>query len=145
MSQSLLCPDAFLSPLEIDDAVTRALAEDLGRAEQAADIGTGHAVRVAAQLVEHGAIVIERFRQVLGEVAERDAVAQSARPAAEILDAGEQANHGGFAGAVGTHQRDSRAAFYFQIESVINRQFPVTLDRAFQFGHAARFAITQWL
>jgi nicotinate-nucleotide pyrophosphorylase (carboxylating) len=29
---SLLCPDAFLSPLEIDDAVRRALAEDLGRA-----------------------------------------------------------------------------------------------------------------
>jgi nicotinate-nucleotide pyrophosphorylase (carboxylating) len=32
MSSSLLCPDAFLSPLEIDAAVTRALAEDLGRA-----------------------------------------------------------------------------------------------------------------
>ena len=29
---SLLCPDAFLSPLEIEAAVTRALAEDLGRA-----------------------------------------------------------------------------------------------------------------
>ena len=29
---SLLSPDAFLSPLEIDAAVTRALAEDLGRA-----------------------------------------------------------------------------------------------------------------
>ncbi len=29
---NLLCPDAFLSPLEIDDAVIRALAEDLGRA-----------------------------------------------------------------------------------------------------------------
>src|SRR5215813_4923346 len=29
---ALLCPDAFLSPLEIDEAVTRALAEDLGRA-----------------------------------------------------------------------------------------------------------------
>ena len=28
----LLCPDAFLSPLEIDAAVARALAEDLGRA-----------------------------------------------------------------------------------------------------------------
>ena len=28
----LLCPDAFLSPLEIDAAVTRALTEDLGRA-----------------------------------------------------------------------------------------------------------------
>ncbi len=32
MPSSLLCPDAFLSPLEIDAAVTRALAEDLGRA-----------------------------------------------------------------------------------------------------------------
>ena len=32
MSQTLLCPDAFLSPLAIDDVVTRALAEDLGRA-----------------------------------------------------------------------------------------------------------------
>jgi nicotinate-nucleotide pyrophosphorylase (carboxylating) len=31
-TSSLLCPDAFLSPLEIDEAVTRALAEDLGRA-----------------------------------------------------------------------------------------------------------------
>src|SRR5438552_7202351 len=29
---ALLCPDAFLSPLEIDAAVSRALAEDLGRA-----------------------------------------------------------------------------------------------------------------
>jgi nicotinate-nucleotide pyrophosphorylase (carboxylating) len=32
MKASLLCPDAFLSPLEIDAVVTRALAEDLGRA-----------------------------------------------------------------------------------------------------------------
>ena len=32
MPSSLLCPNAFLSPLEIDAAVTRALAEDLGRA-----------------------------------------------------------------------------------------------------------------
>jgi nicotinate-nucleotide pyrophosphorylase (carboxylating) len=29
---SLICPDAFLSPLEIDAAVTRTLIEDLGRA-----------------------------------------------------------------------------------------------------------------
>jgi nicotinate-nucleotide pyrophosphorylase (carboxylating) len=29
---TLLCPDAFLSPLELDQVVTRALAEDLGRA-----------------------------------------------------------------------------------------------------------------
>src|SRR5207342_2916621 len=32
MPPSLTCPDAFLSPLEIDAAVMRALAEDLGRA-----------------------------------------------------------------------------------------------------------------
>ncbi|MEN3375581.1 MAG: hypothetical protein V7604_936 [Hyphomicrobiales bacterium] len=32
MTASLLCPDAFISPLEIEAAVTRALAEDLGRA-----------------------------------------------------------------------------------------------------------------
>src|SRR5438128_1746550 len=29
---ALLCPDAFLSPLEIEATVTRALTEDLGRA-----------------------------------------------------------------------------------------------------------------
>ena len=37
---SLLCPDAFLSPLEIDEAVTRALAEDLGRAGDVTSIAT---------------------------------------------------------------------------------------------------------
>jgi nicotinate-nucleotide pyrophosphorylase (carboxylating) len=35
-----LCPDAFLSPLEIDEAVTRALAEDLGRAGDITSIAT---------------------------------------------------------------------------------------------------------
>jgi len=38
--RSLLCPDAFLSPLEIDAAVTRALAEDLGRAGDVTSIAT---------------------------------------------------------------------------------------------------------
>ena len=37
---SLLRSDAFLSPLEIDDAVTRALAEDLGRAGDITSIAT---------------------------------------------------------------------------------------------------------
>jgi nicotinate-nucleotide pyrophosphorylase (carboxylating) len=32
MPNALICPDAFLSPLEIDAVVTRALREDLGRA-----------------------------------------------------------------------------------------------------------------
>jgi len=40
MTASLLCPDAFLSPLEIDAAVTRALAEDLGRAGDVTSIAT---------------------------------------------------------------------------------------------------------
>jgi nicotinate-nucleotide pyrophosphorylase (carboxylating) len=37
---SLLCPDAFLSPLAIDEAVTRALDEDLGRAGDVTSIAT---------------------------------------------------------------------------------------------------------
>jgi nicotinate-nucleotide pyrophosphorylase (carboxylating) len=37
---SLLCPDAFLSPLAIDEAVTRAFAEDLGRAGDVTSIAT---------------------------------------------------------------------------------------------------------
>ena len=40
IEQSLLSPDGFLSPLEIDDAVTRALAEDLGRAGDITSIAT---------------------------------------------------------------------------------------------------------
>ena len=40
MTASLLCPDAFLSPLEIDATVTRALAEDLGRAGDVTSIAT---------------------------------------------------------------------------------------------------------
>ena len=40
MTDSLLCPDAFLSPLEIDAAVTRALAEDLGRGGDVTSIAT---------------------------------------------------------------------------------------------------------
>src|SRR5258706_5242598 len=40
MTRSLLCPHAFLSPLEIDVAVTRALAEDLGRAGDVTAIAT---------------------------------------------------------------------------------------------------------
>ena len=38
--RALLCPDAFLSPLTIDEAVTRALAEDLGRAGDITSIAT---------------------------------------------------------------------------------------------------------
>jgi nicotinate-nucleotide pyrophosphorylase (carboxylating) len=37
---SLFCPDAFISPLELDAAVDRALAEDLGRAGDITTIAT---------------------------------------------------------------------------------------------------------
>jgi nicotinate-nucleotide pyrophosphorylase (carboxylating) len=40
MTTSLLCPDAFLSPLEIDAVVTLALTEDLGRAGDVTSIAT---------------------------------------------------------------------------------------------------------
>ena len=40
MTTSLLCPDAFLNPLEIDAAVTRALNEDLGRAGDVTSLAT---------------------------------------------------------------------------------------------------------
>ena len=54
-SASLLHPDAFLSPLAIDEAVARALDEDLGRAGDITSIATipestkAHAVMVARQ------------------------------------------------------------------------------------------------
>jgi nicotinate-nucleotide pyrophosphorylase (carboxylating) len=40
MTNSLFCPDAFLSPLEVEAAVTRALAEDLGRAGDVTSVAT---------------------------------------------------------------------------------------------------------
>jgi nicotinate-nucleotide pyrophosphorylase (carboxylating) len=52
-TQSLYCPDAFISPLEVEDAVTRALAEDLGRAGDVTSVATvpedaqAHAIVVA--------------------------------------------------------------------------------------------------
>src|SRR5262249_14617978 len=40
MTGSLLCPDAFLSPFEIDAMVMRALTEDLGRAGDVTSVAT---------------------------------------------------------------------------------------------------------
>jgi nicotinate-nucleotide pyrophosphorylase (carboxylating) len=40
IEQELIYPDGFLSPLEIEEAVTRALAEDLGRAGDVTSIAT---------------------------------------------------------------------------------------------------------
>jgi nicotinate-nucleotide pyrophosphorylase (carboxylating) len=77
MPQSLLFPDAFLSPLEIDDVVTRALAEDLGRAGDVTSIATipedatAHAIVVArrAGVIAGLPLVAAAFRKLAPEVA----------------------------------------------------------------------------
>jgi nicotinate-nucleotide pyrophosphorylase (carboxylating) len=51
ISPPLLAPDAFLSPLEIDAAVERALAEDLGRAGDVTSVATVPADAVARAVV----------------------------------------------------------------------------------------------
>src|SRR4029079_2267998 len=50
IEQSLLYPGGFISPLEIEDAVTRALAEDLGRAGGVTSIAT-HSPRTPSRTV----------------------------------------------------------------------------------------------
>jgi len=77
MSQSLLCPDAFLSPLEIEETVTRALAEDLGRAGDVTSTATipegstAHAVVVArrAGVIAGLPLVAVAFRRIASDVA----------------------------------------------------------------------------
>jgi len=73
---SLLCPDAFLSPLEIESAVTHALAEDLGRAGDITSISTipddlhGRAGLVAreAGVMSGLPIVAAAFRRLSPEI-----------------------------------------------------------------------------
>ena len=61
MTASLLCPDAFLSPLAIDAAVTRALDEDLGRAGDVTSTAT-----VPAGTVAHAVMVARKAGVVSG-------------------------------------------------------------------------------
>ena len=76
MTTSLLCPDAFLSPLEIDAVVTRALAEDLGRAGDVTSIATipedtpAHAIVVAraAGVIAGLPLAIATFRKLSSEI-----------------------------------------------------------------------------
>jgi nicotinate-nucleotide pyrophosphorylase (carboxylating) len=73
---SLLHPDAFLSPLAIDDAVNRALDEDLGRAGDVTSIATipegakAHAVLVARQAgrIAGLPLAVATFRKLAPEV-----------------------------------------------------------------------------
>jgi nicotinate-nucleotide pyrophosphorylase (carboxylating) len=73
---SLLHPDAFLSPLAIDEAATRALEEDLGRAGDVTSIATipeptkAHAVMVARQagVIAGLPLALAVFRKLCAEV-----------------------------------------------------------------------------
>ena len=73
---SFLCPDAFLNPLEIESAVTRALDEDLGRAGDVTSIATipedarARAVVVAreAGVIAGLPLVAAAFRKLAPEI-----------------------------------------------------------------------------
>ena len=73
---SLQRSDAFLSPLEIEEAVTRALREDLGRAGDITSIATvpedtsGRAVMVARQpgVMSGLPLVAQSFRRLAGDI-----------------------------------------------------------------------------
>src|ERR1700681_69445 len=73
---SLFCPDAFVSPLEVEAAVTRALKEDLGRAGDVTSIATvpedtsGRAVVVARKpgVIAGLPLVAAAFRRLSPEI-----------------------------------------------------------------------------
>jgi nicotinate-nucleotide pyrophosphorylase (carboxylating) len=73
---SLFAPDAFVSPLEIEDAVTRALAEDLGRAGDITSVATvpedtrGRAVVVARKVgtISGLPLVAAAFRRLAPQI-----------------------------------------------------------------------------
>src|SRR5436190_11759777 len=88
MTSRFLCPGAFLSPLVIDEAVTRALDEDLGRAGDVTSIATvpvgtrGRAVLAARQsgtiaglpLVEAAFRKLDPAVEIIGNACDGDQV-----------------------------------------------------------------------
>src|SRR5258707_5711502 len=64
-------------------------------------------------------------------------------PRSNGIAARQQPYHRRFARAVGTHQRDSRAALDFEAHAVVDRQLAVALDRAAQFDDAPRTALAR--
>jgi nicotinate-nucleotide pyrophosphorylase (carboxylating) len=75
---SFLCPDAFLSPLAIDEAVTRALAEDLGRAGDVTSIAT------IPEGTRGSAVMRAREAGVVAGLAVAEAVFRKLDPTVEI-------------------------------------------------------------
>jgi nicotinate-nucleotide pyrophosphorylase (carboxylating) len=133
MTPPLICPDAFLSPLEIDATVTRALAEDLGRAgdvTSTATIPEGTQARAlvvarAAGVIAGLPLVAAAFRKLAPETAisaeMRDGISVAAKttlmqvsgPARAVLAAERTALNllGHLSGvATATHELVRRAA-----------------------------------
>ena len=77
-SASLYCPDAFISPLEIENAVTRALAEDLGRAGDITSIAT------VPEDAQARAVVVARAAGRIAGLPLVDAVIRKLAPDADI-------------------------------------------------------------
>ncbi len=88
--KSLLAPDAFLSPLEIDAAVERALAEDLGRAGDVTSVATVPAEARAR------AVVVAR---VAGTIAGLPLVAAAIRRLAPDAEIAPEVGDGAAVGA----------------------------------------------
>jgi nicotinate-nucleotide pyrophosphorylase (carboxylating) len=90
MIDSLLCPNAFLSPLEIDEAVHRTLAEDLGRAGDVTSIATiAEGTQARAALVARKAGVIAGLPLVAAafkKLAPETEIAAHARDGATVAD-----------------------------------------------------------
>jgi len=76
---SLHCPDASLSPLEIDVAVTRSLAEDLGRAGDITSIAT------VPERAQARAVVVARKAGVIAGLPLVEATFRKLDPAIEIV------------------------------------------------------------
>jgi nicotinate-nucleotide pyrophosphorylase (carboxylating) len=89
---SLLFPDAFLSPLAIDEAVARALDEDLGRAGDVTSVATvpetakAHAVLVARQagVIAGLPLAVATFRRLTPDVQVQANVRDGAAVAAGV-------------------------------------------------------------
>src|SRR5258708_4819637 len=90
MSQSLICSGAFLSPLVVDETVTRALAEDLGRAGDVTSTAT------IPEETQARAVVVARAAGVVAGLPLVAAAFRKLAPAIEI-SAGLRHRDGGIA------------------------------------------------
>jgi len=100
---SLLCPDAFISPLEIDAAVARALAEDLGRAGDVTSTAT------VAEGTRAKAIVVARKAGTISGLPLVEAAVRKLDPAATLTAHARDGDAVAAKAALMTIEGDARA------------------------------------